>query len=118
MDALPDLDSKPVIQLTGSVKATIEVPDELYRRVKAKSALEGRAVREVAVELFRGYVGDAASRAESETTAAEEAARVFAGREIPRWFGSLEKYTRRVEKHDMEAIRESIARGISTEREL
>jgi hypothetical protein len=31
------------------MKATIEVPDDLYRRVKAKSALEGRAVREVAI---------------------------------------------------------------------
>jgi hypothetical protein len=29
------------------MKATIEVPDELYRRVKAKSAREGRAVHEV-----------------------------------------------------------------------
>ena len=100
------------------MKATIDVPDELYRRVKAKSALEGRAVREVAVELFRGYVGDWAARSGAETTAAEEAARVFAGREIPRWFGALEQYARRVERHDMEAIRESIARGISTERGL
>lgn len=32
------------------MKATIEIPDELYRRVKAKSALEGRPVREVALE--------------------------------------------------------------------
>jgi hypothetical protein len=37
------------------MKATIEVPDELYRLVKAKSALEGRAVREVTVELYQHY---------------------------------------------------------------
>lgn len=100
------------------MKATIDVPDELYRRVKAKSALEGRAVREVAVELFRGYVGATAAPLGSETTAAEEAARVFPGREVPRWFGALEKLARRVEKHDMDSIRESIARGVTTERGL
>ena len=27
------------------MKATIEVPDELYRRVKAKAALEGCSIR-------------------------------------------------------------------------
>ncbi len=38
------------------MKATIEVPDELYRRVKAKSALQGRAVREVTVELYQNWL--------------------------------------------------------------
>lgn len=38
------------------MNATIEVPDELYRLVKAKTALVGRAVREVTVELFHRYV--------------------------------------------------------------
>jgi len=40
------------------MKATIEIPDELYRKVKAKSALEGRPVREVAIELFRNWIGE------------------------------------------------------------
>ncbi len=39
------------------MKATIEVPDELYRRVKAKSAMEGRPIREVTVELYQKWVG-------------------------------------------------------------
>lgn len=38
------------------MKATIEIPDELYRQVKAKSALEGRAVREVTIELYRAWL--------------------------------------------------------------
>jgi hypothetical protein len=38
------------------MKATIEVPDELYRRVKARSALLGKAVREVTVELYERWV--------------------------------------------------------------
>ena len=45
------------------MKATIEIPDELYRRVKAKSALEGRPVRAVAVELLRTWVGDPSEQA-------------------------------------------------------
>ncbi len=40
------------------MKATMDIPDELYRRVKAKSALEGRPVREVAIDLFRGWLGE------------------------------------------------------------
>jgi hypothetical protein len=38
------------------MKATIEIPDDLYRRVKAKSALQGRAVREVTIELYRRWL--------------------------------------------------------------
>ncbi|HCN27195.1 MAG TPA: hypothetical protein DIT64_00055 [Verrucomicrobiales bacterium] len=46
------------------MKATIEIPDELYRRVKAKTALQGRAIREVTVELYQRWLeGDAAGEA-------------------------------------------------------
>ena len=38
------------------MKATIEFPDDLYRKVKAKSALEGRSVRAVALDLFRAWL--------------------------------------------------------------
>ncbi len=44
------------------MKATIEVPDDLYRRVKAKSALQGRAIRDVTEELYRRWL-DEGSRA-------------------------------------------------------
>lgn len=44
------------------MKATIDIPDELYRRVKAKSALEGRPIRAVAVELFQRWLDEAATR--------------------------------------------------------
>jgi hypothetical protein len=40
----------------GNMKATIEIPDELYRRVKAKAALQGRAIREVTSELYRTWL--------------------------------------------------------------
>lgn len=45
---------------TANMKATIDVPDDLYRRVKAKSALEGRAVREVTIELYRRWLREEA----------------------------------------------------------
>ncbi len=46
------------------MKATIEVPDDLYRKVKAKSALLGKPVREVTIELYERWV--------AEETASEE----------------------------------------------
>jgi hypothetical protein len=41
------------------MKATIDIPDELYRRVKARSALLGRAVREVTIELYQRWLVEA-----------------------------------------------------------
>ncbi|MCX7890921.1 MAG: hypothetical protein N2544_00960 [Burkholderiales bacterium] len=40
------------------MKATIEIPDELYRKVEAKSALLGKPVREVTVELFERWLAE------------------------------------------------------------
>ena len=45
------------------MKATIEIPDELYRKVKAKSALLGRPIRAVTVELFERWLDDDAATA-------------------------------------------------------
>jgi len=38
------------------MKTSIDLPDDLYRRVQSKSALEGLAVREVATALFAAWV--------------------------------------------------------------
>jgi len=40
------------------MKVTIDVPDDLYLRVKAQAALRARTVREVSVELYRRWLGD------------------------------------------------------------
>lgn len=40
------------------MKVTIDVPDDLYLRVKAQAALKARTVREVSIELYRRWVGD------------------------------------------------------------
>jgi hypothetical protein len=52
------------------MKATIEIPDELYRRVKAKSALQGRAIRDVTIELYRHWL--AADTAPAAVRSAEQ----------------------------------------------
>ena len=44
------------------MKATIDIPDILYLTVKAKSALLGKPVREITVELYRHWVGEKEER--------------------------------------------------------
>jgi hypothetical protein len=85
------------------MKATIDIPDSIYRRVKAKSAMEGRAVREVAVALFQGWIGEDA-RLPASATAGGSASR-------PAWFAAARPYARRVARHDMASVRRSIAAG-------
>ncbi len=48
------------------MKATIDIPDELYRRVKARSALEGRRIREVTIELYRGWLEGEPARSDMQ----------------------------------------------------
>ena len=49
------------------MKTTIDIPDDLYRKVKAKSALQGRAVREVTIELYREWLEAASTPTSSKT---------------------------------------------------
>ncbi|MEP7011121.1 MAG: hypothetical protein ABJC13_12420 [Acidobacteriota bacterium] len=102
------------------MKATIEIPDDLYRQVKAKSALEGRAVREVTEALFRRYVDPREMEAlePSGQTLPEKDTERLGGEPPPAWFGMFKKYAGRVADHDMESIRRSIAAGIVKERNL
>ena len=57
---------------TGTMKATVDIPDPLYRQVKARAALEGRAVREVTIELYERWLseGTVTTTAEREAAAA------------------------------------------------
>lgn len=87
------------------MKATIDIPDELYRKVKAKSALEGRPVRDVTVQLFRKWIDDRGAESRGE--------RGRGGYESkPPWFGALREYAKNARgRHGMAAIRKSIGRG-------
>ena len=38
------------------MKATVDIPDPLYRQVKARAALEGRAIRDVTIELYERWL--------------------------------------------------------------
>ncbi len=85
------------------MKATMDIPDELYRQVKAKSALEGRCVREVAVSLFDTWLHE-------EHTSEHEVSRKAP--QEPAWFGRLHRYAKRAKgHHDMDHVRDSISRG-------
>jgi hypothetical protein len=92
------------------LKATFDIPDDPYRRVKARSALEGRPLRSVAVELFQNWLS---------VTASPPAAR---GEEIPGdrkptrfdtapWAHLARPYLRPGMSHDLDEMKEAIARG-------
>ncbi len=51
------------------MKTTIDIPDELYRRVKAKSALQGKRIRDVTIELYRRWLGEAEAQSVAESSA-------------------------------------------------
>lgn len=38
------------------MKATLQLPDELYREVKAETARDGRTLRDVAIQLFEQWL--------------------------------------------------------------
>ncbi len=83
------------------MKATLDIPDALYRRVKAKSALAGHPIREVAIRLFSEW----ADQPPEAAPALEEPPK-----KLPPWFGAANSYAAKVKRHDMTAVRESIAR--------
>ena len=65
------------------MKTTIELPDELYRRVKVKCAFEGKTVREVATSLFQQWADGTVPRGPGQ--AASASALLEAGRRRERW---------------------------------
>ncbi|MBT5708406.1 MAG: hypothetical protein HOI66_18990 [Verrucomicrobia bacterium] len=78
------------------MKATFNVPDDLYREVKARSALEGRPVREVVITLFQQWLGQNRVTPRKETN--------WSQFEAP--LQHLKKSE--ITDHSMEAIRASI----------
>ena len=96
----PPLDVEPSIQQAVLMKATFNLPDELYREVKARSALEGRPVRAVVIKLFQQWLGQRVPGPEKPTT---------------NW-KTFEPPLRRfvptgVRDHTMESMRKSITRN-------
>jgi plasmid stability protein len=81
------------------MKVTIDLDEGLYRRFKVEAARRGRTVRELVADGIR-VILDAPQRGSSSEPATETS-----------WYGSLSAYAPRAEKHDIGAIRASIARG-------
>lgn len=93
------LDFLPAIQQAVSMKATFNLPDDLYREVKARSALEGRPVREVVVALFKQWLGQQPDRPKKTTT------------DWRKFDPPLRRFvSKEVTDHSMESMRESITK--------
>ena len=86
-----------------SMKATLDIPDELYRRVKARSAMEGRPIRSVAVDLFQKWL-------EEKPGPAVDPVVPLSDDNMP-WLAIARRYVREDQNHDMDAIKEAIAIG-------
>jgi hypothetical protein len=88
------------------MKATLDIPDDLYRSVKARSALEGRPVRAVAIELFQAWL-------HSPSTTTASAPDVPSPEEMAQfpWLAISHKHVKPGVSSEMDEIRESIARG-------
>jgi hypothetical protein len=96
----------------ANMKATIDIPEDVYRKVKAKSALEGRPVRDVAITLFNAWVNQSDIPLSHTTKKRHEAK----DQGDPAWFASLRRYARNARgRYDMDSIRRSIARGRASE---
>ena len=91
-----------------NMKTTIDIPEVIYRKFKAKSAIEGRPVRDVAIMLFSAWV----DQRDAQLARSEEKAPEFGTPPEPLWFASLRKYARNASgRYDMDSVRRSIARG-------
>lgn len=80
------------------MKATIDLDDTLYRRLKVEAARRGRTVRELVADGIRAVL---------DTPAPLEAK---VASEPPNWYGALSTYGKKVEDHSVEAMRSSITR--------
>ncbi len=93
------------------MKATLDIPDDLYRRVKARSAMEGRPVRSVAVELFQNWL-DGPQKPATQPPATEL---TQAELDAAPWLAITRPYIKPGMSHDMDEIREAIAKGWAAE---
>ena len=85
--------------MVSHMKATLDIPEDLYRKVKSKSALSGQPVRAVAINLFTEWVNEPFPSPVATTQS------------TPAWFGIARPYAAKAKEHDMVAVRASIAKG-------
>ena len=118
------------------MQTTLDIPDDLYERIQARTALEGRPLRSVAVQLFQRWlengpsdtVSPPPSPAKPEVAAQQNAALpdniqsqanrseiAFNESYGASWLAITQRHIRPGMRHDMEHIREAIARGWAAE---
>ena len=82
------------------MKATIDLDETLYRRLKVEAARRGRTVHELVADGIRAVI-DAPGRPDPDITPHQTA----------QWYGALSAYGAKASTHDLDAVRGSIARG-------
>ncbi len=95
----------------ANMKATLDIPDDLYKRVKVRSALEGKPIRSVAIELFQRWIQtpfDVEDKKESGSLSAEDY------KKYP-WLELSRQYMNGNQSSDFAEIKKSIAMGWAKE---
>jgi hypothetical protein len=95
----------------ANMKATLDIPDDLYKRVKVRSALEGKPIKSVAIELFQRWIQtpyDVEDKNESVSVSAEDY------KKYP-WLELARQYMNGNKSSDFEEIKKSIAMGWAKE---
>jgi hypothetical protein len=83
------------------MKATFQIPDELYREVKAETAREGRTLRDVTISLFEQWLRERKSRPQPVPSVDWRNFRAPLAHLVPE----------NVSDHSMETVRENIAKN-------
>jgi hypothetical protein len=94
-----------------NMKATLDIPDDLYKRVKARSAMEGKPIRSVAIELFQIWIqtpSDTGVENESVSLSTEDY------KKYP-WLELARKFKNGSQSSDFREIKKSIAMGWAKE---
>lgn len=94
------------------MKATIQIPDEMYREVKAKSALHGRSVRSVTIMLYSSWLRGLVDESGQESPVVEPRLATGSKPNLA-CFGVGRRFVRKNVDgpHDMTSIRKSIVDG-------
>ncbi len=88
------------------MKATFDIPDDLYRNLEAKSAREGRSASSIATEILeKGVETDKSSSQIPEDRLTEEDYAKYP------WLKISQKYIKSGMSHDWDEIKEAIAIG-------
>ena len=90
----------------------MQIPDDMYREVKAKSALQGRSVRSVTVMLYTNWLHGLVDESGMKSSIVEP--RSLEGSKLNlACFGVGRRFVRKNADgpHDMASIRKSIAEG-------